>query len=103
MPAKNPLLSARESLQENLLALMDGLPQDAQTRACQLVVDAFAPLLEKKTKVTRGVLAAQVGEQGYRVKRTTNLLDIPIGSMLSKERAQTLIDEGIIVTVMRNS
>lgn len=33
--------SCRQSIQDDLLALLDGLPEEAQTAACQIVVDNF--------------------------------------------------------------
>jgi hypothetical protein len=42
----------------------------------------------------RSVHAVQVGTH-YRVQKVTNTLDIRIGSMLTKEEAQNLIDRGI--------
>ena len=40
--------SCRESIQDDLLVLLDGLPQKAQTRACQIVVDNFKKFFPKK-------------------------------------------------------
>ena len=36
--------NTRETIQENLLVLLDGLPNEAQTAACQIIVDAFNDL-----------------------------------------------------------
>jgi len=37
----NSVESCRESIQEDLMAFFDGLPDEAQYRACQIVVDNF--------------------------------------------------------------
>lgn len=99
---KKALLSARESMQENLRTLLDGLPVEAVDRACQIIVVGIAPLLTEKP-VTRALLVKQIGTAGYRVTRTTNLLDVPVGSMLSTEQTKAMHAEGINVSVMRNS
>lgn len=47
MITKQDIKNVREQIQEDLLALLDGLPDEAQTRACQIVVDNLNPLLDK--------------------------------------------------------
>lgn len=42
------LENVREQIQDDLLCLMDGLPEEAQVKACQIVVDRFAPLIKPK-------------------------------------------------------
>lgn len=44
MITKHDILEASEVIQENLLVLLDGLPNEAQKRACQIVVDGLKPL-----------------------------------------------------------
>ena len=43
----NDVNSCRESIQEDLMTLMDGLPNEAQERACQIVVDNFNKFFKK--------------------------------------------------------
>lgn len=99
---RKDLLNAREQMQENLRTLLDGLPVEAVTQACQIIVDGFAPLLEKKREI-RSIVTKQIGGQGFRVVKTTNLLEIKIGSMLTPEQAEEMRAEGVNFTVMRNS
>lgn len=61
------------------------------------------PLPKKKAAPKKAILAAQVGDHGYRVKRTTNFLDVRVGVMLSRADAERYIAEGVNFTVMRNS
>jgi hypothetical protein len=39
--------NCQESIQEDLLALMDGLPDEAQTHACEIVVENFKKYFQK--------------------------------------------------------
>jgi hypothetical protein len=47
MITKNDIAEASETIQNDLLTLLDGLPNEAQIRACQIVVDGLKPLKEK--------------------------------------------------------
>jgi len=53
----------------------------------------------KKKEPRKSVYAVQVGEQGYRVLKATNLLSLRVGSMLTVEQAAKLIDSGVNFTV----
>lgn len=47
MITKQDLENVREQIQNDLLCLMDGLPEKAQRDACQIVVDQMASLFTK--------------------------------------------------------
>ena len=47
MITKHDVKEASESIQNNLLALLDGLSVETLDKACQIVVDGLAPLKEK--------------------------------------------------------
>ncbi len=47
MITEHDLSELSEVIQEDLLTLMDGLPNEAQNRACQIVVDRVNQLKEK--------------------------------------------------------
>jgi hypothetical protein len=46
MLTKNEIKTAREQIQEDLLCLLDGMPDDLQTKACQIVVDNMNKLID---------------------------------------------------------
>lgn len=100
---KRELQSAREAMQENFLAFLDGMPDETKTQACQLIVDGFAPLFEElKDRTRKTVLAAQIGEKGFRIERTTNFLGLRVGSLIDRDEAEKLIEQGIVFSVCRN-
>jgi hypothetical protein len=41
------LKSIREQIQDDLTTFLDGLPNNGESKACQLVVDRFKPLIDK--------------------------------------------------------
>ena len=43
---KQHLLDVRQLIQDDLLCLMDGLPNEAQIAACQIVVDRMEQLFD---------------------------------------------------------
>ena len=47
MITKNEIASVREQIQNDLLCLLDGLPQEAQTAACEIVVKNMKELFDK--------------------------------------------------------
>ena len=53
-----------EQIQSDLLALLDGLPQDAQDRACQIVCDGLKALQIKldKESAKRSELILQISD-----------------------------------------
>lgn len=57
---------------------------------------------EKKKEPRRSVVAAQIGDQGFRIERVTNFLDLKVGIVISREQAASLIAQGINFTVCRN-
>lgn len=99
---KAALVKAREQTQEDLRTFLDGMPHDSLDRVCQIVVDNFAPLVNGSREI-RSIVTKQIGEQGFRVVKTTNLLEIKIGSMVTPEQAEKMRADGINFTVMRNS
>jgi hypothetical protein len=100
---KRELNDARESIQQNLLVLLDGLPQEAQTKACELIVQGFAPLYEElASRVRKSMLVTQIGEAGFRIERTTNLLDIKVGKTLPRDEIEKYMADGITINVTRN-
>lgn len=60
------------------------------------------PALMENKPPRKSVYAVRVGETGFRVEKTTNYLDLKVGSTISKEDAQKLIDSGITVSIGRN-
>jgi hypothetical protein len=44
---KHDVKEVGEQIQEDLLCLLDGLPDEAQTKACQIVVDRMKVLVDK--------------------------------------------------------
>jgi hypothetical protein len=47
MITKRDIKEVSEQIQEDLLCLLDGLPQAVQTAACQIVVDRTKTLTDK--------------------------------------------------------
>ena len=46
MITKQNLIDAGKQMQEDLMCLLDRLPDSMQTYACQIVVDRMKPLIE---------------------------------------------------------
>jgi hypothetical protein len=47
MTTKQDLLDVQELIQDDLLCLLDELPAEIKTLACQIVVDRMKPVIEK--------------------------------------------------------
>jgi hypothetical protein len=48
---KRDVKETSEQIQEDLLCLLDSLPQAVQTAACQIVVDRMKPLTDKAKEI----------------------------------------------------
>ena len=97
---QDEICNARESIQENLLAFLEGMPQETLDKICQTVVEGFAPLLEKRERARKAVSVVQV-TNSYRVVKATNIFDLRMGLLPSQE-AENLVKQGITVTVSPN-
>lgn len=51
MLTKHEIRETSEQIQNDLLCLLDGLPDEVQTHACQIVVDKMKTLTDKVEKV----------------------------------------------------
>jgi hypothetical protein len=65
MITQGDLLSLREQLQEDLICLLDRLPDSMQTQACQIVVDRMQPLIEKMQDLPPGAPFADTDNDIY--------------------------------------
>lgn len=101
---KKELRNAREQIQENLLTFLENvLSEEDKTRACDLIVQGFAPLFEEaESKTRKSVFVTQIGESGFRVERTTNFLEQKCGVSVSRDDLKKFLTDGIFVTVARN-
>jgi hypothetical protein len=58
--------------------------------------------MNEKKELKRVVYLVQIGTAGYRVERTTNFIDQPLGVTIPKTQVEEFQRQGVTVTISRN-